>query len=275
MYDDETIIRFYTDNKLSVYSIRNITGYSRSKIERVLKNNNIEMRCPGYKWRENPAQAGIHNKRYTVNSEFFSVPNNLNSYWAGFIAADGNITHDNSVRIALNIKDTDHLLRLRNDIGFNGSIKTYKYGFNHYSRLEIFDKAIINDLNDNFNITKTKTFTLLPPKITGGLALSYIVGYIDGDGYIATVKHRLHMQVTCNIYIANWIKQIFSDILNDDVGKIYKSKSVYCYTLTKGIHMEKILSYLNTIKLPKLDRKWNKTIDYKFIDCRYKYNTDD
>ncbi len=36
------------------------------------------------------ANLSITNKKFvTTNNNFFSVPNTINSYWAGFIAADG------------------------------------------------------------------------------------------------------------------------------------------------------------------------------------------
>src|SRR3990167_7821339 len=47
---------------------------------------------------KNP-QSSEHS-RFKCNEDFFGVPNILNSYWAGFIAADGNIRKDtNTLRI--------------------------------------------------------------------------------------------------------------------------------------------------------------------------------
>ena len=44
--------------------------------------------------------------RYTKNEDFFSVPNLTNSYWAGFIAADGHLTSKGAT-LQINIQARD------------------------------------------------------------------------------------------------------------------------------------------------------------------------
>lgn len=55
---------------------------------------------------------------YKYNRNFFeSINTESQAYWAGFIAADGNVRKDFlKMRIELNIKDKNHLFKLREDI---------------------------------------------------------------------------------------------------------------------------------------------------------------
>ena len=49
---------------------------------------------------------------YNKNHDFFTVPNKLNSYWAGFIAADGCVTGKHILAIKLSEKDKEHLQKI-------------------------------------------------------------------------------------------------------------------------------------------------------------------
>lgn len=80
--------------------------------------------------------------RYQKNHNFFKNKNPLNSYWAGFIAADGSISSKgNELKIALSAKDAGHLEKLSSLLSENYSLreedrslndKIYKTIFLHY-----------------------------------------------------------------------------------------------------------------------------------------------
>ena len=61
-----------------------------------------------------------------VNESFFTVPNPLNCYWAGFIAADGSITcrsdFDKSLFFKLSTKDLKHLETFKEQIEHKGNL---------------------------------------------------------------------------------------------------------------------------------------------------------
>ena len=70
-------------------------------------------------------------KLYTQNENFFSEPNDKNSYWAGFIAADGGIEKtSNRLRIGLSIKDRELLEVFAQQVEFTGPITDYTSSFN-------------------------------------------------------------------------------------------------------------------------------------------------
>jgi hypothetical protein len=66
---------------------------------------------------------GCSRRSYNLNTAYFSEPTIRNSYWAGFIAADGCLTRKGALRIALSIKDREHLEKLKSELNFSGPIR--------------------------------------------------------------------------------------------------------------------------------------------------------
>jgi hypothetical protein len=124
--------------------------------------------------------------KYSHEEEFFSEPNLLNSYYAGLIAADGCIIRRkkyNSVEMKLDLesKDRYYLEKFKSSINSTGPIGDYTYICHftgkpkEYSRFIIYTaKRIATSLEENFNITSAKTYTLNPPNLNNDLAMAYI-----------------------------------------------------------------------------------------------------
>ncbi len=203
---------------------------------------------------------------YERNSDFFSVLNPISCYWAGFIAADGCIQR-NQLQIKLSVKDKDHLSKFITDICYIGPV----YNYNNSSQISISDTKIIEDLKNNFNITSQKSLTLCPPKIKEKEhVFPFIVGYIDGDGCIRTILHRnkisryLSLDILGTEALLTWIKEFFDyEFPNKKPRSVYTYPkwNYYKYSLN-GLRCWNILSFLCSIHLPKLERKWRKVIEY-------------
>lgn len=212
-------------------------------------------------------------KKYLYQDDFFEMPNIVNSYYAGFIAADGCISRDKrSQHLALSIKiqgrDKSILYNLKNDIKFDGPIKHVKRSKSHhkdYVRIRLtLNNKIFNDLKNNFNITPNKSLTLKPPtQLNKECSIAFIIGLIDGDGsihYHPTSKIRLKISGTYEVLF--WIKSIF-DVLEPkykrSLAKIQHRKiTTSCDYCVAGVRAIKLLNILNKINVPKLNRKWNK-----------------
>ncbi len=209
-------------------------------------------------------------KQYQVNYDYFSVPNLENSYWAGFIAADGNIGDPKDrVRIKLAASDVDHLETFKECCGATNPIKDVYNGPKRYVALEICGVSQWKeDLQDNFCITPRKSLTLQPPiNLSRGESLAFITGYLDGDGCLYTEKPptghlRLGIQVTGTHEVLRWIKNWFDEIAPSEfqanvrcVGKVWSYKIV-------GRKAESVLQTLLQIKTPKLRRKWAKALTF-------------
>ena len=206
-------------------------------------------------------------REFLVNDNFFELPNLINSYWAGFIAADGNISKDfKYLSIGLASKDKIHLENFLNDLNSNYKISSFKVK-NKYdtSSIKIMSEKICSDLKFNFNITDNKSLTLIPPNITDiDLIHSFIIGYIDGDGSIGLYKDKdreyLQISLLGTKKICEWIKNIFSDIYEKEIGNISHDKNhnenTFCYKITDK-SARYVYTQLYNINVPKLIRKWD------------------
>jgi len=133
---------------------------------------------------------------YTVNEDIFSRDSEIGFYLAGFVAADGNIIHDDrsntsALRLQISRNDREHLITMKTAMAFTGPIGDYE---THdavsgksiqSSSINIYcSKKLIADASKNFNITPNKTFTYKFPQkiIEHKFVRHFIRGYVDGDG---------------------------------------------------------------------------------------------
>lgn len=139
-------------------------------------------------------------REYYINDNFFEIPNLLNSYWAGFLAADGNISRDYcTLTIGLSAKDRIVLENFIRDTDSNYKIKNYKSNGCDCVGLAITSAKICQDLKNNFNITDRKSLTLIHPNLTTDLSDSFIVGYIDGDGTIGLYNSKKQKSLSLSL----------------------------------------------------------------------------
>lgn len=216
-------------------------------------------------------------RKYSVQMDFFKQPNLLNSYWAGFIAADGCIRDKlHHITLRLCLSDIAHMERFRKDVGYNGPIKTGQKTLEGYDKIYhncnialCGVREMIEDLKVNYSVISKKTKVLVGPKLTSkNHILAYICGYIDGDGNIGLSKNnRLELGITSgSIEILNWIHHQL-DILvptkksAPSPSQHTKRKGTFRYRVT-GYKAYKILRTLDKIRVPKLRRKWDKVSEH-------------
>ena len=216
------------------------------------------------------------NTKYTINENFFSKPNLLNSYWAGFIAADGGISAKSSKKVTrliikLQRRDKKLLYKFKKDINFTGPIKDREYYLSYdrtrisaVSVLEINSEKICADLKKNFNIIPNKSLVLKPPKqLTEKQILAYIVGYIDGDGCVSLIDNALRLNILGTKTTLFFIHKLLTKKLNliHKSLPIVKRKNIYSYTIYGHNAKTTILFLKNNFK-SILNRKWNKVYKY-------------
>lgn len=157
-------------------------------------------------------------RKNRLNESFFTRPAVLNSYWAGFLAADGCVqTHNpNVVSIDLAFRDFNHLCRLKEALGWEGDVRTYTRrkattGHMKVAVLSFSSAQVVSDLEQNFNITPQKSLTLRPPPLqTPDLARAFIAGYIDGDGSLWVSKTGVPtIKILGTKEMLSWIRQWF------------------------------------------------------------------
>lgn len=256
------IIKLYFKNRYSSAMLAEKFHTSQTAIMRFFQIHKIKMRKEGWD--------APDNSTYTYDNNFFRTPNILNSYWAGFISADGCIydryKKGKSLVITIAQKDEIILKRFKRDIKYTGRIKKYEgdtnYGHSKSCRLSIHNKNIVDDLRKNWNITQRKTFTLLPNKKNKNfkLFLSFLIGYIDGDGcvtYFGENREYLKISINGTKGMLQWFKDTLTKRFNQDFGKMYPEKSIYVLSIHRINQVKLIHQESNKIPIKKMDRKWS------------------
>ena len=101
-------------------------------------------------------------RKHHIDDDFFSEVNELNSYWAGFIAADGNISKNNKcLTITLSIKDESILFRfLRERHILNQHNMPYQYPFVDDGLFSYKINTWVNHQTGETHIVKTPVVTV-------------------------------------------------------------------------------------------------------------------
>lgn len=210
-------------------------------------------------------------KIYNINIDYFDKPNIDNSYWAGFLAADGYLNREEGlIKITLSEKDRIVLDNLKKSIDYDGPTRNA----DGYSSMDLWGcKKLIDDLYKNWNIhDKNKSAGLQSPKLDlNTLKCAYIIGYFDGGGtwYSSKGNHVFGFCGTKNIL--EWINNTLNEIFSLKRAKIYKNgkSNINFKILWNGknaFHIRDILyEYVNT-KF-RLKRKWGRLRNLSYYLC--------
>jgi hypothetical protein len=193
-----------------------------------------------------------HNKKY------FEKPNTNNSYWSGFIYADGCIDKKaNKLRIKISGKDLEQLFLFKKDINFTGTIREYNrstnYGNNFYTcYIDVCGASqLLEDLENTFHITSTKSIKRLPYNLSTKEKLAFIKGLIDGDGSIT--KNGKRFEIIVNSTFAEYLKLFFKELSYEVCIRKSKSKDLVILYKTDI----KLLQLIKSSCEKGLSRKWS------------------
>lgn len=204
-------------------------------------------------------------KIYSFNEKFFSDINQESCYWAGFLAADGNLYYNesrNSYRLNCTIKDEDHLHKLKLAMNADQPVKKYTkyYHFNVDGA-----KCLFEDLKA-FNIIPRKSLVLEPPTVLTKErhVRSFIRGYFDGDGSLYNSAGQAQISFVGTEVMLNWIKNNLSAFIRKELNnKIEKAKGVFRFRVSgeKAIDCLKWI-YRESSDDLRLARKYNRYLVY-------------
>jgi hypothetical protein len=203
--------------------------------------------------------------RYNIDQKAFDNDDLTTWYLVGLLAADGCIDEaNNRVRLTLHSRDLKTVNLLKEHFKYDGPL--YFRGGGKYVGCEFTGVPdIVNTLVNRFNITQNKTATIKPPENipTVNHALAYIIGYIDGDGCIASSHGNQIITIIGTCDILQFIKNVFSSYCNIDttIKKIKNTNMVYKLSFGGNLKTGKYIYLRNkllSIDVPKMDRKWCK-----------------
>ena len=210
-------------------------------------------------------------RTYEVEDNYFSELTNENCYYAGFIAADGNVDQTKTrLTIGLSTKDKTFLEKFLQDLKADYNIyEGEKDGFVNNS-ITITSSNICYDLEYNFNIVPNKSLIYSPPNLKDSFLDCFIMGLIDGDGTIGFSKRKegtqdsLYISIVGTYNTVNLVKSRFDEILKKKTSKLYqrnKDKNFYQYRISdKSARLIFTYFYTKYPNISKLDRKWSKEI---------------
>lgn len=235
--------------------------------------------------------------KYQCNDDYFEIPNEENSYWAGFIAADGCVsqlreTCQKKLAIALQGLDITHLEKFKTDIEFQGPILKGKTNYKYKGVVSVKDTCLVqvtstklcDDLFKNYNVTPKKSLTLKPPKnLSFENSIAFIKGYIDGDGWIQPKRDAQWASIISmlgTLEMVTWIRDIFEIILDKTlppkcVSKRVGDKNTFCFNVS-NVNGRGILIALGGVERG-LERKWAGIVEEASVykDPRIKFSIED
>lgn len=228
--------------------------------------NAYKKKCGIERYKPGESKHSWGKRKKIINDDFFSKLTLENCYYAGFIAADGNIDKNKTkLTITLSGKDKSFLddfnKRIKSNYKVTESITKGKFTC---ASLSVNSKKICDDLNKNFNITPQKSLTLVPPNINDKLLLdSFIIGVIDGDGTIGYAKSnnskRFYISIIGTKEMILMIKCRFEEILEHKTSELHHRKEHSDNTFTLRVSdasARKLFLHFYNINVPKLERKW-------------------
>lgn len=253
-----------TEEELKLQELTSQNKYSYVQIGKMLNRSGSS--CQGH------ARAiGLKNKYirriYSLDQDFWAIPNETNCYWAGFSAADASIYKEkNTYKIELQASDKSHLEKLFFDCQYNGTIKNRIKKDSPYlgCRINITSPKWISDLESVFGIRQRKSNNVMPPSINNlNLLNKWLIGYIDGDGCIHVNKCNGSLMirfVSCNPLLINWIKNYFdlfgSRVRKKDGGNVKNHKDRYFGYVVSGVKAAQFIDHVNSLNCYCLERKW-------------------
>lgn len=202
-------------------------------------------------------------RKYKYDEDFFDDVNLISSYWAGFIAAEGNI-NDVRHRIAIKLGDKDrkHLENFVTTVGYTGTI--YQIAAKGRSKPQVLlhingASRWVSSLRDNYCVTARKSLTLQPPiDLEEQNSIAFIIGYIDGRGCISVDGDSLQLVGTNDLLC--WIKMWFDrwcPSMQRRMAVVRPSGMHFRYSIS-GKRSAYLLNKMNLVDVPKLKRKWER-----------------
>lgn len=238
-------------------------SYKRYKhgesITNIAKDYKIKRQTLSKKLKEKYNLTILQNGSKKINENFFEEKSDKSFYWLGYIYADGSI---NISRNELEIcsKDKSSIMNFKKDLKSEHKIITKIVNNKKYYKISIKNKKILDSLI-SYGIMERKSFTKIKlPELSDKEFISFIRGYIDGDGTFYCKRQSFSTSITIGL-----VNYDFAQQLSDKIEKvfnikcaIYKGKTCYMIMINKiddNIKFAKIL-YANATRY--LNRKYNK-----------------
>lgn len=187
-------------------------------------------------------------------------------YWLGFLCADGHFAANG--RLKLSLCDQDSIRKFCDFVEIDTFVSRKGKEINHKDIHEVtlMDKDYIIPLMEKYKISPRKTYNPVDFSAIKGLRnkISFIAGFIDGDGSIRNLHNRKDFNLTIKVHKSweNILKQIGLILRNNDKLYYYKDYATLC--VGDSVLLKKLKRIILNLDLPIMQRKWD-IIDLNFI----------
>lgn len=256
-------IDFYKDGNSMAATARKFHS-TPGTLKKLFKKNNIHIRGQ-------QEQLILENKKRAkpINHDYFTVLNNVNSYYLGFLAADGTVRKNrNEIKVALSSVDKPFLEKMSKDLGQQDNNLHDYITNNGFTCTELrFSSLKIKEDISKYGIVPNKTYKGLSlDLIPKEYQLPFIKGFFDGDGCFSYNKMTKQAKLSFTSHLPKILEQI-KDYFND--GSVYQDKRTLTYSLEfSTIPSLLIMEQFYALDTPCLERKKQKYLE--FLKLRYK-----
>ncbi len=167
-------------------------------------------------------------KRHCKEEFFKELNYEAQSYWLGFIFADGCISDTECLALDICLKsaDTHHLLQFRRDINSNAPIYSYPSQPNQAS-IRIFNQRFVTNLL-KWGLTPRKSHTIKWPPIPPSMTRHFIRGVMDGDGCMSWSPRYGRIYPICEVAASSSISFLRS------LAKELQGRGIHCQIRSAG-----------------------------------------
>lgn len=200
------------------------------------------------------SQAG---RDYDLDDFCFKNESNCAKYWAGFIAADGNVRgKGGGINITLQTSDIDHLYLFRDFAGSNSPVTKNK-GRNT-SCIRINSLIMVDDLK-KYGIGPRKSFTYTVPEFLKN-DIDFWRGMVDGDGWVNKYKSgQVVLGICGTLDTCENFKNFCLDIASSRAS-VLKNGNIFRYTITDNPAKEVMRVLYGNSPCVSLRRKYEKAM---------------
>lgn len=240
--DDFTLAAMY-ENGLSTYVIARETSVPKSTVLKRLRHMGVNLR-----------NLSDRVRKYRFNHGFFSEFSPQPCYWAGLLAADGNVSRHRhpKIRLGLKTEDEPHLVKFAKALEYDGRI----YRQPSYSVIVLSSDRMADDLSNKFGIVPNKSLVIRPPTLLSDAMVTHFVrGYIDGDGSFVRTRPQLNIVGTKEMML--WMRDVLADVGGGNPSVCQRGK-IFSVVFGGGSQVAKIVAWLyaESSEAIRLDRKF-------------------
>ncbi len=251
---NDEIIKEYT-NGVSINSLAKKYNSTPYMIKKILIANNIKIRTA----HEQTSISNL-NRAIKINDNYFSKLNLENSYYLGFIAADGTVRKDNNeIKITINNEDEQFLLDMKNKMDYKGNLH-YQNKVNAIE-YRFSSKQIKKDLA-KYSIIPRKTYIGITMKdIPDEYKLAFIKGYYDGDGNVSINQNTKQVSIKIVSHTEEILKE-FQNTIKQKTNIYANIRGTILYSLELStLPALDFLKDIYSLNTPYLQRKYDKYLE--------------